>query len=334
MSYLRKIMQSTIQKRHILIAILILVVLIVILQFAGPHYCRYIDIKKKIEYICIEDPDTENKTGPEDVKPLPLVYQNNYFIDKRSGGKVHAKKFYRPSTRNDLNFTPAEKSRIHSCVNNFKSDWKKGQSDFWDGDEQYIRRTHHKYLIPGDNVMIEVGGNVGEDAQYYLDTYKPKHYIMLEPLKLLYRKLQQRFKNYTNAITYNVGLGKRNEKFMIKMEGNIGDASSPFFGSGEGTCSLKVINAIDFFSALGVGNFKVDLITINCEGCEYDLLETILSTDLVYHFKHIQFGTHPTLKNLADPVRRYCQIQERLSRTHKLTYQYKFTWETWKLKDI
>jgi hypothetical protein len=74
--------------------------------------------------------------------------------------------------------------------------------------------------------------------------------------------------------------------------------------------------------------------TINCEGCEYDLLETLLSTDLIYQFRHIQFGTHPTLKNLRDPVRRYCQIQEWLRRSHKLTYQYKFQWETWKLKDL
>jgi hypothetical protein len=32
-----------------------------------------IKIKRKVEYVCIEDPDIQNKTGIEDVKPLPIL---------------------------------------------------------------------------------------------------------------------------------------------------------------------------------------------------------------------------------------------------------------------
>lgn len=332
MEYGRKLLQSN-QKRCFLAAIFILILIFITLKVGGPHYCHMVNIKRKVEYVCIEDPDIQNKTGIEDVKPLPIFFQENYQWDN-SKSSVNGRQYYKPSQRNDMDFTQSEKNRISSCMKNYPDDFEKGKDEFWSGTQQQIRRTHHKYLVPGESIMVEVGGNVGEDAQVFLDMYKPKYYVMLEPLKLLYRRLQQRFKNYSNVYTYNVGLGAKYDRFMIKMEGNDGDATSPFFGSGQGTCSLKIVNATDFFTKLAVGNYQIDLMTINCEGCEYDLLETLLSTDLIYQFRHIQFGTHPTLKNLRDPVRRYCKIQEWLRRSHKLTYQYKFQWETWKLKDL
>jgi hypothetical protein len=45
-----------------------------------------------------------------------------------------------------------------------------------------------------------------------------------------------------------------------------GVATSQWGQSGEGSSSSKVVNATQFFEKLGVGNFMVNLITINCEG--------------------------------------------------------------------
>jgi hypothetical protein len=107
-----------------------------------------------------------------------------------------------------------------------------------------------------------------------MDMYKPKHYGILEPLKLLHRQLLRRFRFYDNAIIYNIGLGSLNKKIMINIEGKNGITTSQWGQSGEGYCPLKVVNAAQCFEKLGVGNFMVDLNKINCEGCEYDLLET------------------------------------------------------------
>ena len=95
---------------------------------------------------------------------------------------------------------------------------------------------------------------------------------------------------------------------------------------------FKIVNGTQFFEKLGVGNFMMDLITINCEGCEYDLLETLLSTHFVYYFKNIQFGSHMKIKGLPDPVGKYCRLQQLLRRNHVMTYQHIFTWENWQLK--
>lgn len=181
--------------------------------------------------------------------------------------------------------------------------------------------------------MIEVGGNIGYDAERFIKRYNPSVYVILEPLKLLYKGLTELFENNNNVFLYNVGVGKKNEKFMLKIEGNLGDATSPFFGTGKGTCSLKVANATEFFIRLGVGCVEFDLITINCEGCEYDLLEVMVETNIIKYFKNVQFATHSKLATLKEPVKRYCEMQEILARTHKITYQYKFQWENWVRKN-
>lgn len=272
------------------------------------------------EYHCFEE-EQDNKTGLEGVHFFSSSYKS-----------LHKVKYVQ-QTRTDLQLTSQEMHKSNVCVKNYPHDYWKGQNGFWHASEREIRRTHHKYLIPGKSIVIEVGGNIGDTAQVFLDMYNPKHYFILEPLKLLHRQLLRRFKLYNNAIIYNIGLGSSNKKIMINIEGKDGDSTSQWGRSGEGSCSLKIVSATQFFEKLGVGNFIVDLITINCEGCEYDLLETLLSTNFVYYFKNIQFGSHTTIKGLPDPVGRYCRLQQLLQRTHVFTYQHIFTWENWKLKD-
>lgn len=279
--------------------------------------CRY----QKERIICIEDYESDKVTGLESVQFLPF------------GGAVSQDCLSKVSLRGTpLNDEEQERAKV--CVTNYESDYLSAHTLFWSDDNQYIRHTHHKYLT-NESLVIDVGGNVGEDAEYFLRNYRPKSYVILEPLKLLYRGLVSRFKNRPHVVMYNIGLSKKNEKFMLSIEGNAGDATSPFRAkASEGTCSLKVVNTTAFIGKLGVGCYDVDLVTINCEGCEYAVLESILGTSLVNNFKHIQFATHTKLANLVDPVTRYCEIQELLLRTHRLSYSYKFNWETWTRRDV
>lgn len=131
----------------------------------------------------------------------------------------------------------------------------------------------------------------------------------------------------------NLGLGAKNEIVMVKIEGNNACATSKFSGK-NGDTPLYITNTTEFLLKVGVGMFDVDLMSMNCEGCEFEALETLLSTNLVTHFKNIQFATHSTIEGLDRPLPRYCNIQQLLARTHTPTYQYKFIWESWRRKDL
>lgn len=226
-----------------------------------------------------------------------------------------------------------EENEMNECIKNSKRDYQQGHGKFWTGNTQYVRHKHHTYLT-NQSFVLDVGGNVGEDAAAILNAYKPKNYVILEPLESHYQRLVKKFKDNKEVFVYKIGLAKENAEFMVKVTGNDGDATSVFQKGLKGNVPLKVMNATNFFIKLGLGFYDIDLITVNCEGCEFDVLEAITSSSLVKHFKHIQFATHITLPGLKDPVPRYCKIQRLLSRTHTLTYQFKFTWETWKRKDV
>ncbi|CAG2196824.1 unnamed protein product [Mytilus edulis] len=320
MDYLRSVLKLSPAKKYFIVIIVIFISFLKFIHVSVPYYCQSIQPRKVI-YECFEDPATMNRTGIEDVIPLDIHQRSETMHKTNSDMPAFSKR----------NFTMSEEKHIKYCIKNYAKDIKKG-GQFWKGTQYNIRFKEHRYLVPNKSIIVDIGGNIGGDAQSFLDMYNPQYYIILEPLKLFYRKLNLRFKDRRNVmIVYNIGLGAKYEIFMIKIEGNVGVATSSFSGSGKGSCSLKVVNALDFYK-LGVWKFSVDLVTMNCEGCEYDLLENILSSNLIHFFKNIQFATHPTLEKLRDPIRRYCQLQEILHRTHKPTYQYKYVWESWKLK--
>ncbi|KAL3885240.1 hypothetical protein ACJMK2_025328 [Sinanodonta woodiana] len=182
-----------------------------------------------------------------------------------------------------------KQNRAITCLRNAVRERDVNVSRFW-GKEEHIRTTHHTYLRNKDAGMIEIGGNRGDDATEFVKLVK----VVI------------------------VGLGIKNKVAMVNNEGVDGDATSKFLGS-NGKTPLYIANATKFLMNLGVGLFHVDLLTTNCEGCEYEVLETILSTNLINYIKNFQFATHSTLKGLEDPLGRYCKIQELLRRTHKPT---------------
>ncbi|KAK3577311.1 hypothetical protein CHS0354_008404 [Potamilus streckersoni] len=231
----------------------------------------------------------------------------------------------------NTDLTPEEQNRAARCLKNAVSDRDKNGSRFW-GKEEHIRTTHHTYLKNKDVVMIEIGGNRGDDATEFVKLYNPR-YIILEPLENYFNILKEKFKNNSRVTVVNVGLGIKNEVAMVSIEGVNACATSKFSGA-NGKTLLYITNATKFLMNLGVGLFDVDLLTTNCEGCEYEVLETILSTNLINYIKNIQFATHSTLKGLKDPLGRYCKFQELLQRTHTPTYQYRFIWESWRRNDL
>ncbi|KAK3609952.1 hypothetical protein CHS0354_011783 [Potamilus streckersoni] len=231
----------------------------------------------------------------------------------------------------NINLTPEEENRAATCLQNAVRDRDNNGSRFW-GKNEHVRRTHHTYLKNENAVLIEAGGNKGNDAYEFVKLYNPR-YIILEPLEEYTNILKEKFKNNSRVTVVNVGLGIKNEVVMVNIEGNNACATSKFSGA-NGKTPLYITNATEFLMKLGVGLFNVDLLTMNCEGCEFEALETILSTNLINYIKNIQFATHSTLKGLENPLGRYCKIQELLRRTHKPTYQYRFIWESWRRDDL
>lgn len=176
------------------------------------------------------------------------------------------------------------------------------------------------YDLDDKSVVIDAGGFKGEWAKKISDKYNPLIYIF-EPIKQFSEGIKEMFKDSNNILIYPYGLGAKDELKEIFVD----DCRSSLF-TGSGEPEVIKIKSVDFFKDLF---YEIDLIKINIEGAEYELLEHIIATGFIKKVKNIQVQFHNFIFNAEARMER---IQQELSKTHSLTYQYKFIWENWKRK--
>lgn len=133
-----------------------------------------------------------------------------------------------------------------------------------------------------ESVVLDIGGNKGEDVEVIIKVYNFGVYVILELIKILYKVLIIMFKKNLNVVLYDFGLGKKNDKFFVNVVGYGGDVILVFIENNKKDyCLFCVYNIIEFLIWLGVFCFDVDFIIINCEGCEYDIFEILLLINII-----------------------------------------------------
>ena len=110
------------------------------------------------------------------------------------------------------------------------------------------------------------------------------------------------------------------------------DGESTFMMSNPGsdkTIKMEIREAGPVIKKLA-SNFQntVDLLHVNCEGCEWEMFENIIEHNLQTSIKIIQFGAH-YFDQVPDIAERYCKIRETLNKTHRMVYGAPWAWERW-----
>jgi FkbM family methyltransferase len=178
------------------------------------------------------------------------------------------------------------------------------------------------YNLEANSVVFDLGGYEGEWASNIYCKYGSNIFIF-EPYEEFFRDIQIKFSHNTKIKTFNFGLAgsDRIEKLFIDQN------SSSIFNETGIYAQIQLKSIFNFFNEFNLSN--VDLMKINIEGGEFELLEALLETDLILVFDNIQVQFHDFVPN-ADS--RMLNIQNKLSRTHFLTYQFEYVWENWKRK--
>ncbi|MBD2655389.1 FkbM family methyltransferase [Synechocystis sp. FACHB-383] len=176
------------------------------------------------------------------------------------------------------------------------------------------------------SIVFDLGGFEGQWTSDIFSMYCCKIHVF-EPVKTFADKIEKRFIKNTKIIVHQFGLSNVNKETEIFIDA---DSSSAFKGkiSSEDIEDINLVKAIDFIKN---HNIKyIDLIKINIEGGEYDLLEHLIESGFIQNINNIQVQFHDFM---PDAVMKMANIQEELSKTHFLTYQYPFVWENWKKND-
>ncbi|CAF1595110.1 unnamed protein product [Rotaria magnacalcarata] len=207
-------------------------------------------------------------------------------------------------------------------------------ASFWN--VEGIRHTAHKNLLNSTSLIIEVGGNRGHDTVKFIELYNP-FIISYEPLIPMWKSLTEQFKSNPKVKIYPYGLGNRARTLLIEPH-DFGNAGTSIFRKISSTNSsliqkIELLNIVSIIRNIQKTRTKtgiIDMISINCEGCEFEVIPALILNNMTQYFRIIQFATHTGL--LAGSSCIYCQIQQALEITHTTLYHYNMLWEGWLLK--
>lgn len=183
--------------------------------------------------------------------------------------------------------------------------------------------THRlNYNLNGDSVLLDLGGYQGWWTDEMFKKYACNVHVF-EPVKKFYDGICDKFKNVDKIKCYNYGLGANDGTVDIV---HAADGTSIYLDAEDGTKESIYIRRAEFF--INELNANIDVMKINIEGSEYELLEHLIDTGSITKLKNVQVQFHTFMTNAQ---KRRNLIIEKMSKTHKLTYNYDFVWENWEL---
>ncbi len=184
------------------------------------------------------------------------------------------------------------------------------------GDEKF----RFSYDLTKDSVVYDVGGYKGEWAEPIYDRYSCNIEIF-EPVAQFLDILNTKFKSKSKIRIYPFGLAGKTSTAKI----NVDLEASSLFKHDAKAETIKLEAITD-----QIRHNKVDLIKINIEGGEYELLERLVETGDIRKFVNLQIQFHVFAPNA---YARRKKLQQELSKTHDMTFNYRFVWENWRLKN-
>ncbi|CAF1157519.1 unnamed protein product [Rotaria sordida] len=226
------------------------------------------------------------------------------------------------------NFSYINISKYEKCLKQKRDD------SFWSVDK--IRHTAFKNLLNSSSLIIEIGGNTGLDTSQFITLYNSS-IISFEPLVTMSEALKEKFKTNSKIEIQPYGLGNRARNLSIELfdSNNMGTSifrklSSKNSSKIQQIQLLDIVQVIDNIRKTKTKYGIIDMISINCEGCEFEILPALILNNLTQYFRIIQFASH--MGFLAESPCIYCQIEQALERTHQIIYHYTMLWEAWVLK--
>lgn len=172
------------------------------------------------------------------------------------------------------------------------------------------------------SIIFDVGGYEGQWASDIYSKYNCKIFIF-EPVKEFSQNISKRFSKNKKIKSYNFGLSNITKEATISEDK---DASSLYSNGKE---KIQLISISEFIIKNKIN--KIDLLKLNVEGEEYNILNNLISTNIINKVNQIQVQFHRNIKNYKEE---YLRIKEKLSKTHELTWCFPFIWENWKKKNV
>jgi FkbM family methyltransferase len=189
----------------------------------------------------------------------------------------------------------------------------------WFGDD--AEHLRYEYDLKPNSIVLDVGTYKGEFAQKIAKKYNC-FVIGFEPIGTYFCEAVQNLREFNKVKIYNYGLGSRSRQERISLEKD----SSSIYKRYHLSQAIMIHSFSEIINQLSL--VSIELIKINIEGCEYELLETMIENNMQRLFKNIQVQFHDFVPGCYDKRN---SIIDSLLETHEPTYCYPFVWENYRL---
>lgn len=186
-------------------------------------------------------------------------------------------------------------------------------------------------MLPFDltnQVLWYVGGNKqGVAGRGILAYYGIRRAHVFEPVVEYYRSLLEVLANKTGVEVHNYGVGAADRTVQVRKR----DQGTSALGGANPECNgdCATIEIKDAAKVFPIDRTTSgDFLYLNCEGCEYEVLERLIETGQINAFRVIHIATHAV--NVSSLISRICTIREFLLTNHfEYLYGFPFAHERW-----
>ncbi len=191
-----------------------------------------------------------------------------------------------------------------------------------DGDNTL--KLNHK--LNNRSIVFDIGGYKGQFSSDIYAKYNCK-IIIFEPVDEFFEFTRYRFSMNKNIKVVHAAASSKDRYSEIITDGERSSQLSSSVVLTNNRHQIKLVNLSEYIKSHKISN--IALMSINIEGAEYELLQSLFEQKTIKIIKTIQIQFHNFLPN-ASVLRD--NIRSKLTKTHTCTYNYPFVWECWTRK--
>lgn len=179
------------------------------------------------------------------------------------------------------------------------------------------------YPLTPDSVVMDVGAHIGNFTGIIHERYGCTVHAF-EPVPDFYNRCVAHFHDNPKIRLWPLGLGAKDGAVKIGVKGEM---SGEYCSDPNSTEQVPIRDVADFIISHEIS--RIGLMSINCEGAEYAILERLLDAGLIDRFDAISVQFHTTA---PDYQHRYDTIRAKLFHTHQLDYDAPFCWSGFSIR--
>lgn len=205
--------------------------------------------------------------------------------------------------------------------------WDAGQTSLWN---EKIRFEDISKLHRAPCSVWEVGANTeARDTKVFMKMYPLCQYHAFEPIPQFAEQLRNNWAGEERIRIHNYGLGGQTVTTKIHEDEIRGQSTfiqtQDGADGGRGQIEIQVKSLTETIHDIGLPT----MLHLNCEGCEWQLLEAALHDGYLQKISVVQIGWHNYGSHIGVRAWQLCDLRYRLGRTHRLVSGVAFGWDRW-----